>query len=161
MSTVPAPQPSPSFLLPKKRSKTKRLIAGTLIGVVAVIVLWNCGKSTYHNYRLSGAAVDHFHQLLNQGDFETIYGETTEGFRRAGSRDDEIKFFAMVHQKMGNAGTMSPKGFHINWQNGVLSVNQLFDTQFAQGQAQEGFIWFIEHDQARLQTYRIDSPNLR
>jgi hypothetical protein len=161
MSTVPSPQSSPSFLPPQRRSKTRQLVIGTLIGMLAAIVLWNCGKGAYHNYRLSSAAVDYFHQLLNQGDFETIYGETTDGFRRAGTRENEIKFFATVHDKMGNAGKMSAKGFHINWQNGVLSVDQVYETQFTLGQAQESFIWYIQQDQARLYSYRIDSPNLR
>jgi hypothetical protein len=40
-------------------------------------------------------------------------------------------------------------------------VNQVVDSQFTLGQAQEGFIWVIEQNQARLRTYRIDSSNLR
>lgn len=56
---------------------------------------------------------------------------------------------------------MSYQGFHLNWQNGRTMVNEVFDTQFALGQAQEGFIWVIEQDQVRLPSYRVDAPNLR
>jgi hypothetical protein len=136
-------------------------VVGGLLSALAVGVLWSCGKSTYKNYRLADAAVDRFHQQLNQADFETIYGEATNDFRRTGTREDAIKVFELVHQKMGNSGKMSAKGFHINWQNGVLTVNQVYDTQFALGEGQEGFIWVIEHDQPRLQKYHIDSANLR
>jgi|SRR5258707_8261338 hypothetical protein len=161
MGTLPSTQ-VPSFTLPRQeRSKTKRIVLSGLLAVVAGILLWSCGKGTYHNYRLANAAVDQLHQRLNQADYETIYGEATEEFRRAGSRTDEIKFLEMVHQKMGNSGKMSFKGFHVNWQNGRVTVNQVFDTQFTLGQAQEGFIWVIEQDQPRLQSYRIDSSNLR
>ena len=62
---------------------------------------------------------------------------------------------------MGNLGKMSAKGFHMNWQNGRVFVNQVYDTQFALGHAREGFIWIIEKEQPRLWAYRIDSPSLR
>jgi hypothetical protein len=69
--------------------------------------------------------------------------------------------FATLHEKLGASGKMSYQGFHLNWQNGRTIVNEVFDTQFALGQAQEGFIWVIEQDQVRLPSYRVDSPNLR
>jgi hypothetical protein len=162
MGSLPPPQVSPFTVPPRRqRSMTRRIVLAGIVVAVAAILLWSCGKGAYHNYRLSAAAVERFHQQLDQGDFETIYGEATDEFRRAGSREEQIKFLAMVHEKMGNSGKMSAKGFHINWQNGRLSVNQVYDTQFALGQAQEGFIWIIEQDQPRLQTYRINSSNLR
>ncbi len=160
MATVPSP-PVPPFNLPReKRSKTRRIILAALVVLGAAILLWNCGKGAYHNYRLSAAAVDRLHQRLDQADYETIYADATDEFRRAGSREDEIKFLEMIHQRMGHSGKMSPKGFHINWQNGRVTVNEVFDTQFTLGHAQEGFIWVIEQDQPRLQSYHIDSTNL-
>jgi hypothetical protein len=160
MGTLP-PSQVPSFTSPRpQRSRTKRMVIGGLAAVLAAILLWSCGKGTYHSYRLANAAVDQLHQRLNQADYETIYSEATEEFRRSGSRADDIKFFEMVHQKMGTSGKKSYKGFHINWQNGRQTVNEVVNTQFALGEAQEGFIWIIEQDEARLHTYRIDSPNL-
>ena len=160
MGSLPPAQP-PSFTLPRReRSKTRRIVLPVFLVVVGGLVLWSLGKGAYQNYRLANAAVDQLHLRLDQGDYETIYGEATEEFRRAGSREDEIKFLAMVHQKMGNSGKTSFKGFHANWQNGRVIVNQVVDTQFALGQAQEGFIWVIEQDQPHLQTYRINSSNL-
>ena|SRR5579872_6987141 len=161
MSTLPPTQVPPAPFPRRQGSKTRRVVVGGLLAILAAIVLWSCGKGSYHSYRLSNAAVEQFHRRLNQSDFETIYGDATDEFRRAGSRENELKFFEMVHQKMGSSGKKSFKGFHVNWQNGRLTVNDVFDTQFTQGQAQEGFIWVIDQDQARLQTYRIDSPNLR
>ena len=62
----------------------------------------------------------------------TIYGDATDDFRRAGARGDELKFFEMVHQKMGNSGNMSTQGFHVTWRNGRLFADQVYDTRFAQ-----------------------------
>jgi|SRR5580698_6530375 hypothetical protein len=161
MGVLPSQQ-LPSLRVPRpKRSKTRRIVLGGLLVVVAAIMLWSCGKSAYHNYRLSAAAVDRFHEQLNQADYETIYGEATDEFRNAGTREDELKFLETVHEKMGNSGKMSARGFHMNWQGGRLSVNQVYETQFALGKAQEGFVWIIEDERPRLQTYHIDSANLR
>jgi len=161
MGTLPPPQ-VPSFTVQRQpRSKTRRIFLCGLLAAGGAFLLWSCGKSTYHNYRRASAAVDQLHERLDRADYETIYAEATEDFRRAGSRGDEIKFLEMVHQKMGSSGKKTPKGFHVNWQNGRLTVDQVFDTQFTLGQAQEGFIWVIEQDQPRLYTYHVDSPNLR
>jgi hypothetical protein len=161
MGALPSPQKPPFAVPRKKRSKTREIAVIGLVVVGAAILLWNVGKVTYHNYRLSTRAVDLLHRRLNQADYETICGEATDEFRSAGKREDQIKFLEMVHQKMGNSGKKSPKGFHVNWQNGQVTVNEVFDTQFALGQAEESFIWVIDQDQPRLQSYHIDSPNLR
>jgi len=105
--------------------------------------------------------VDQFHQRLDRADYESIYEDTAYAFRAAASHDDEIKFLETVHQKMGNSGAMTAAGVHINWQNGHIIVNEVFNTKFTQGQAQEGFIWFIDEGQAHLQTYHIDAPQFR
>ena len=149
--------PAPSA----RRPKTKWFVVFTIAAVFALIVLWNVGKGFYHNYRLSSAAVEEFHQELDRGDFVTIYGDATDDFRRAGARGDELKFFEMVHQKMGNSGKMSTQRFHVTWRNDRLFADQVYDPQFVLGQARESFVWIIEQDRPRLESYHIDSPNLR
>lgn len=124
-------------------------------------MLWEVGKSTYHNYQTASAAVDRFHQRLNTGDYDGVCADATSEFRGAGSRADLNKFFDSIRQKMGPAGKRSPAGFHVNWRNGRLWVDQVFSTQFEKGQGQEYFLWEIQQGQPRLYHYRVDSPNLR
>jgi hypothetical protein len=143
-----------------RRPKKKRFVLFAVCLLIALSALWTCGKDAYKDYRLASAAVDQFHQQLDRGDFETIYSEATDDFRRAGTRADEINFFEMVHQKMGNSGKMSAHGFHVNWQNGRQYVSQVCGTKFALGLAQESFIWRVDEGHAHLQAYRIDSANL-
>src|SRR5258708_19712643 len=100
MGTLPSTQ-VPSFTLPRQeRSKTKRIVLSGLLAVVAGILLWSCGKGTYHNYRLANAAVDQLHQRLNQADYQTIYGEATEEFRLTATPPDKIQFLEMLHQQI-------------------------------------------------------------
>jgi hypothetical protein len=164
MSSVPAsqkPYPSPYAGAKPPRSKARRWVIGSITVVVVAPLLWTCGRGAYHNYKITSAAVSRFHQQLDAGDVESIYGEATDEFRRWGSRESALKFLETVHQKMGNSGGTSRTGFHVNWQNNIVSVNETFDTKFALGQAQETFVWIVDHDQAHLQRYQIDSANLR
>jgi len=137
------------------------IVIGVLSSFLALAVLWSCGRGVYRNYRIGRAAANQFHQRLDRADYDAIYGGTTDGFRTAGSRSDQIRFLETVHKKMGNSGAMTPTGFHVNWQNGHTIINEVFNTQFAQGQAQEGFIWIIDDSNRHLQTYHIDAPQFR
>lgn len=137
------------------------IVIGVISALLAVLVIWSCGSGIYRNYRIGRSAVDQFHQRLDRADYDSIYTNTTDGFRSAGSRVDQIRFFEAVHQKMGNSGTVTAAGFHVNWQHGHIIVNEVFNTQFAQGLAQEGFIWIIDNGEPRLQTYHIDAPQFR
>ena len=119
------------------------------------------GRSTYHNYQLASSAVDQFHMQLNAGDYNTIYDEATDDFRRSGSREDITRFFTSIHEQMGSAGNKNAAGFHVNWRNGRVWVDQVFNTRFEKGQGQGSFVWEIQQERPLLYHYRLDSPNFR
>jgi hypothetical protein len=159
MSSWP-PLPPPPAAKPRKGLGIKIAIFVALLAVISGGLIWKAGKSTYRNYQIASGAVDHFHEQLNAGDYSQIYQNAADEFRRWGSQEDLNKLFANVRDKMGAAGKPSTAGFHVNWRNGAVWVDQTFNTQFAKGQAQEFFVWKIQQDQPRLYRYRIDSPNL-
>lgn len=130
-------------------------------GLIGGAIVWKIGKRTYHYYDIASGAVEQFHHQMNLGDYDQIYDEATEEFRRSDSRENMTRFFEKISIKMGSVGEPHSAGFHVNWRNGVVWVDQTFNTQFLNGQAQEYFVWKIQQDQARLYNYRINSPNLR
>jgi hypothetical protein len=133
-----------------------------VLSILAVLViLLNLAKATYQSYSWAKAAVERFHGQLDQENYQAIYEEASAAFRRSGKREDEIKFLQMVHQKMGRFSKMSQAGFHVNWRNGYVYVDQVFQSTFANGEAQESFIWVIGGNRIWLYGYRINSPNLR
>jgi len=158
-SASPVPPPA---VPPAKNQTLKRLmVLLCLLAFGVAIVLWALGKRTYRNYGIASAAVDHFHQELNDADYDAIYEEASDEFRRSGNRPDILKFLQMVHEKMGNSGNKKAAGFNAKWSNSHVTVDQVFNTEFALGQGQENFVWIIEQDHARLYGYHINSPNLR
>jgi hypothetical protein len=152
--------PPPSDREIDEASNRSWLMAAALIAVVGIIVLGTCGRGIYRDYQIARSAADRFHQRLDRAGYESIYNETTATFRSSGSHDDAIRFLKNVHEKMGNSGAMIAAGFHINWQNGDMLVDEVFQTHFAQGSAQEGFIWLIDNGEPLLQTYRVDAPQI-
>jgi hypothetical protein len=158
MSSWPLPPPPVS---PKKNNRNKIVLWISLAVVAFVIILAFLGKHTYHDYRLSSAAMERFHQQLNAADYDDIYAEASDDFRKYGKHDEMIRFLAMIHEKMGNSGKTSMAGFHVNWRNGRRWVDEVSNTQFALGQGQESFVWVLEQDRLELYSYHISSSNLR
>ena len=161
MSGWPPLPPPPAVSASPNRSRKRLLFLLSLLAIVVLAILWSCGKGTYHSYRIASAAADHFHQQLNAADYDGIYEEASDDFRRSGTKADLTKFLESVHTRMGNSGKTSLAGFHVKWRNGRTWVNQVFNTQFALGEAQESFIWVKDQDVVRLYNYQIDAANLR
>ena len=97
---MPPPPPTTDPSAPKA-GRRRWLFAGIGIVLVASAILWSCGRNAYRSYRIAGEAVDHFHDQLNRQDYDGIYEEASDEFRTFGSRADDGKFFASVHEKLG------------------------------------------------------------
>lgn len=158
MSTWPALPPAPAAR--PRRFGTKVILAVVLVALIGGAVVWKAGKSTYHYYDVAFGAVEQFHHQMNLGDYDQIYDGATDEFRRSDTRENMARFFEKVQDKMGSVGEPHSVGFHVNWRNGAVWVDQTFYTQFLRGQAREYFVWKIEQDQPRLYNYRVDSPYL-
>jgi hypothetical protein len=159
MSTWP-PLPPPPPTVRKGRFGTKHVLLIALLVLVILGILWSLGKGSYHNYRIASAGVDHFHQQLDDADYDGIYQDAADEFRSSATRQDLTKFLRTVHDKMGKCDNRSAAGFHVNWKNGRVWVDQVFNIQCDAGQAQEAFVWLIQQNQCRLYHYQIDSPKL-
>jgi hypothetical protein len=158
MSSWPLPPPPVG---PNKSNRNKIVLWISLAAVFFAIILLFLGKRTYHDYRLASAAMEQFHQQLNAANYDGIYTEASDDFRKSGNHDEMIRFLETVHEKMGDSGKTAMAGFHVNWRNGRLWVDEVSNTQFALGQGQESFIWILEQDHLQLYGYHITSPNLR
>ncbi len=159
MSTLPPLPPAPAA----RRSRglgLKIAIGIALLAIVGGALLWRAGKGSYRNYQMASAGAERFHQQLNAGEYDQIYENSTDEFRHWGSRDKLKEFFDNVRNKMGAAGKASTVGFHVNWRNGVVWVDQTLNTHFEKGKAQEYFVWKIQQDQPHLYNYRIDALGL-
>jgi hypothetical protein len=159
MSAPPLPLPPPPSP-PRERGRARLVTWIILAASASIVILLNLGKSAYSDYRSASAAVDRFHLRLNAGDYDAIYADASEPFRRSGNHAQWIGYFEKAHQKMGNSGKASTISFYIHRKDGRAWVEEVVNTQFSLEQAHESFVWIGEGDQLQLYWYQIESPNL-
>ena len=134
------------------------LVAGALL---AVLLIWSCGRRVYADYKTGDHAVAVFHQRLDREKYDEIFDNTTEEFRRAGTQEDQIAFFENVHQKMGSLKQARLAGFNFNTNNTGTTFVLTYNSEFARGSGQEVFTWFMKDGSVKLNGYHIEAPNLK
>ena len=110
--------------------------------------------------RSAQAAVGQFHQALNAGGFDAIYDQSAPAMKAATPRDKFVKFLAAVHRKLGVAGATADQGFNVNYSTSGQFVTLTYATTYANGPAQESFVFRLDHGAASLVGYHINSDAL-
>ena len=160
MNTIlppPTPEPNPPLSLPTKRPRVI-LWKWTLLvsGVFVAYLMWQCGSGLYQGAEQSKAAVHHFHDQLNNSEFEKIVEEADPAFSKSG-HDELIEFLQAVHTKLGNATSESIGGVHVNATTNGTFVVVSFDSTFTGGTARETFTWIKRTSGLKLQGYHVES----
>ena len=129
-------------------------------GVMAALLMWQCGSALVQGRNLSNPAVQHFHDELNADRYDEIYREGDDGFIRSGKEEDLVKFLQAVHTKLGDAGAASLVNIRVNaTTSGTFIVTQ-YNTTFARGPAVETFTWVKRSGTLKLHGYHIESTAL-
>ena len=105
-------------------------------------------------------AVSHFHQLLDAQDYGAIYAQTNQQFRDATKQDEFTAILAAVHRKLGHVGVATRQGFNINYDLAGAQIRVNYSTKFAEGDAQEEFVWRKSGETLALSSYNINSNAL-
>jgi hypothetical protein len=128
------------------------------LGLAAALLLASCsGGETVEG---AEKAVAHFHNELNGGAYQQIYGEGDKGLKSATSQADLIKFLQAVHQKLGAFKNGKRTGWRVNYNTAGNSTVVQFDSNYEKGAATETFTFVGSADAPRLLGYNIDSQAL-
>lgn len=142
---------------------TKRVLwrwSAALTALILVSLMWRCGSALVQGRKLADAAVRHFHQQLNAGDYEGIYREADEGFRAGQSHDDSIRFLETVHKKLGSGGAETQLNVRVDTNTRGTFLTTHYTTAFAIGTATEMFTWVKSNGTLKLYGYHIQSNAL-
>ena len=123
--------------------------------------MWQCGSALLRGRSLSNAAVLHFHQQFNNGQYDQIADQADEGFGATGRREQLFEFLKAVDRKLGPAG--DTKLININVKAGTSGtfVTCVYNTDFARGKAVETFTWKKGvSGELKLYGYHIQSNEL-
>lgn len=139
-----------------RRQKKKLSLLFALL--MACLLLDSCSSA---NKQLAEDGVTQFHLQLDSGQYHAIYGATDERFRRVSSEKDFSSLLDAVHRKLGRVQNSELKNFQIGWYAGQgQTVTLIYHTQFAEGRADERFLWHISEGKSLLVSYNINSNDL-
>jgi Protein of unknown function (DUF4019) len=127
----------------------------------AALTLWlsSCGITA--SKPEAEAAVATFHSQLDAGQFDAIYANADDGFRKTTINSDFDAFAAAVHRKLGTVRQASLTNYFVNWSTGEGQVITLtYNTQFSGGSATEQFRLRVQNNRASIHAYDIDSTAL-
>ncbi|HZN06148.1 MAG TPA: DUF3887 domain-containing protein [Pyrinomonadaceae bacterium] len=134
--------------------RIKYLILFTLV----VALQLSCGvKKGKEN---AERAVEKFHSQLNAGQFQQIYSESDEAFRKAVTEEQALQLFDAVHRKLGTVQQAKLTGWHVNATTGGTAVTLGYDVDFSEGKGTEQFVYHVSGDKALLFNYNVNSPLL-
>ena len=126
--------------------------------VVAIAVL-SCGPEDYNGQ--AKTAVTAFHDALNRGAFEELYLSSDSELRDNLTREQFDSYLGFLTSTLGkaeateNVNTMAAVFTGRGW---LVDARQ--KTRFANGPADEHFVWKRVNGQLHLLTYQVDSPLL-
>ena len=134
--------------------KIKHLILLTLV----VALQLSCGvKKGKEN---AERAVEKFHSQLNAGQYQQIYTESDEAFRKAVTEEQAIQLFEAVRRKLGTVQQAKLTGWHVNAATGGTAVTLGYEVDFSQGKGVEQFVYRVSGGKALLFNYNVNSPLL-
>jgi hypothetical protein len=105
-------------------------------------------------------AVPRFHSMLDAGNFAQIYDSCSEDLKSLSSQHDFVAFLAGVHRKLGASASSQRQGWRIDYRPTGTFVTLTYKTHFAEGEAQEQFVFRLQDNRALLAGYHIDSNAL-
>ena len=129
------------------------------IGLLLVAVLLG-GCSFAEESDRGERAVARFHQLFSASQYAEIYADTTESFREAATDAEFVEFLGAVRRKLGNIRACERTGLEVNWDGDTTSIWLSYETAYELGIATEQFVWVLDGEKARLESYQIDSREL-
>ena len=129
-----------------------------ILFILVVALQLSCGvKKGKEN---AERAVEKFHSQLNAGQFQQIYSESDEAFRKAVTEEQALQLFQAVRQKLGTVQQAKLTGWHVNAATGGNVVTLGYEVDFSEGKGTEQFVYHVTGDKTLLFNYNVNSPLL-
>lgn len=155
---------SPSLNSSDLGSESRKSILWKWSIAITVVVLgflaWQCGSALLAGRGLSNAAVKHFHEQLNEEQYEQIFAAADDGFQRSADREETIKFLQAVHRKLGSAEQTNLRNITVQATGAGTFVIASYITKFKNGEGTEQFTWTKTDGQLKLHGYNVQSKAL-
>jgi hypothetical protein len=140
-----------------------RCVRPVLLGLVLVPLLLATSCTGFAAKAEAEGAVATFHQMLDTERYGDIYDASDDLFKNATPRSQFLDVLQAVHRKLGAVRSSQQKEFYSQDRAGVNAgsyISMRYDTEFAEGRANESFNWRVVNGKVQLVGYNINSPLL-
>ena len=105
-------------------------------------------------------AVPKFHSMLDAGNFVQIYASCSEDLKSRSSQQDFVAFLEGVRSRLGASASSKRRGWRVDYRPAGTFITLTYTTRYAQGEAQEQFVFRMKDNRALLAGYHINSNAL-
>jgi hypothetical protein len=105
-------------------------------------------------------AVSRFHEQLNARQFEAIYDEAAEEFRKTDSKEQIVRFLQVVAIKLGPVQSKKLVKWEISPSLSGSNVVLSYETSFKEEIARENFVFKANGSRVELLTYNVQARAL-
>jgi len=134
-----------------------RLLSCILIGALT-FAMSACSMSS--DAALAEKEVGRFHQALDAGQFDQLYGGGSDDLKKAANQQEFVALLDAVHRKLGNVSSSTETTWNVNYHTSGTFVRLVYDTTFLQGKGTEEFVYRVSGNEAHLAGYHINSSDL-
>ena len=127
--------------------------------LIAAALLAASGCSAGRHKTAAEAAVAQFHQMVNAEQYREIYQASASELKSVTSEEQLTGLLQSIHDRLGNSGAATQRGWNVTVSNGVSMVNLNYETQFANGTATENFVYRVDNGAPSLAGYHVNSPD--
>jgi opacity protein-like surface antigen len=132
---------------PKTKTATAVLLTGLLLAAC----------SGTQEMSMAQEAAVHFHEMMSAGQFEQIYAQSDDSFKKATTAEDSTRFLSTVNRKLGVVKTSGNDGWSMGFTPSGTSVTLRYTTQFEHGTGAETFLYRLANGRALLAGYHVNS----
>ena len=101
-----------------------------------------------------------FHDRFNEGQYEEIYSEAADEFKKAASKEKVLALLSAIDSKLGKVQSSSITTWNVKSFNLNTTVVLVSDTEFELGTGTETFTFRVIGDKATLLGYNINSMDM-
>jgi len=133
-------------------------LANLIFSFVILVAQAGCGTS--EDVKAAEERVANFHRQLDAQDFLNIYNQADPKLREVTKAEEFLALLTAIHKKLGNVQSAMQQGYLVNFATSGTTIRLNYTTKYAEGDAQEVFVWRKDGNVIRLLGYNVNSNAL-
>jgi len=101
-----------------------------------------------------------FHSQLDAGQFTQMYQASSDGLKKITAEQPFVAFLQGVHGTLGATKSAKQTDWKVNYLTRGTFVTLHYKTSFANGEANEEFVFLVDGQKASLEGYHMNTTSM-